>query len=486
MSASFRLVNNNVMKKKVKAVTPFFGVTTLDFFYAKVAEAFGFENTSPEPNKKRVNKLEWAVAFIVLISQMILAAYRLRSLHDVQYKNIKFGCIIRESTICLSTHARFKLGITLLDVTLAAAKIFCFWKSEFRRDSVGLVIGGTESYIYFGVISQLAKQYSVPVISIRQYEKHVVVNPFDLGTLRGFPATYDDWPDMASDLDLGEAYKVLEERIDGNYRSISYMARNSVDDLQTPDSENLQNAIWIYAHDFFDSPSVWGEGIFYDQVEWLEKSINCLLNNGAKVIVKWHPNAREKCGRIYAQFEKKFSARCRFLSDRISLNKVHKFSPLGIVTSMGSVIPEAAFMGIPIVAASPHPYMCVGLAPPPTSVSQYEQKLQSLITATTQASPTEMSQKAVMATALMHSVLIKPAQSAEFSFGYISQTLRKIIDSREEANKQRYIPTKDTLIECLDIELNSNFGSREFNLLCERISELTGLDYRRPPINDKF
>ena len=470
----------------MKVVTPFFGVTTLDFFYARVAEAFGLENTSPEPNKKRVNKLEWAVAFFLLIGQMILAAYRLRKLHDVQYKNIKFGCIIRESTICLSTDAQFKLSRTLIDVTMTAAKIFCYWNSEFHRRKVGLVIGGTESYIYFGVISQLAKQYSVPVISIRQYEKHVVANPFDLGTLRGFPATYNDWPNLASDLDLGEAYRVLEERIDGNYQSISYMARNSLDDLQTPDSENLQNAIWIYAHDFFDSPGFWGEGIFYDQVEWLEKSINCLLNNGAKVIVKWHPNAREKCGRVYAQFERKFIARCLFISDRISLNKVHKFSPLGIVTSNGSVIPEAAFMGIPIVAASPHPYMCVGLAPPPTSVSQYEKTLQSLITTSSQTSPMEMREKAVMAIALMYSVLIRPAQSAEFSFEYISQTLRKIIDSREEANNQRYIPAGDTLIKCLELELNSDFGRREFNRLCDRISELSGLDYWHHTINDKF
>lgn len=471
--------------KKMKAVTPFFGVTTLDFFYAKIAEAFELENTSPEPNKKQVKKIEWAVTFIALIGQMALCLYRLRKMQDVQFKNIKFGYIIRESTICLSNDARFRLGKTLIDVTLTAAKIYCYWKNEFEHRTIGLVVGGTESYIYFGVISQLAAQYQVPVISLRQRRARVVAYPFDVNTLRSFPATYLDWPQLASDLDLVEASRMLEERIAGDYQSLTYMARNSANELQTPISESLQNAIWIYAHDFFDSPSVWGEGIFHDQVEWLEKSINCLLNNGAKVIVKWHPNARQKCSFVYAEFEKKFDDRCSFLYDCISLSKVREFSPLGIVTSMGSVIPEAAFIGIPTVAASPHPYICVGLAPPPTSIFQYEQKLKSLIAEPSPVIAMEMREKAVMAIALMNSVYFRPAQAAELSFEYTSQTFRKFLDSREGTQEQQNIPDEDTLIKILDLEFNSDFGRKEFESICKRISELSGLDYSYPFINEK-
>lgn len=233
---------------------------------------------------------------------------------------------------------------------------------------------------------------------------------------------------------------------------------------------------------FFDSPSAWGEGIFHDQVDWLETTINCLLRNGAKVIVKWHPNARQACSRVYAKFEKKFSGRCTFLHDSISLSKVLKFSPSGIVTSMGSVIPEAAFMGIPTVAASPHPYICVGLVPPPTSVFQYEQKLKSLIIDSNKAPRVEMREKAVMAIALMNSVLISPPQSAEFSFEYTSQTLKKFLDSREAMQGQQQTTDEDTLVELLDLEFNSDFGREEFASMCERISQLTGLNYSPPPL----
>lgn len=241
-------------KNRIKAVTPFFGVTTLDFFYERLTEAFELKNTSPEPNNKKIKKIDWAVTFVVIMAQMTLCLSRLRKMQDVQYKNIKFGYIIRESTISLSNDARFRLGKPLIDVTLAAAKVYCYWKSELQRQAVGLVIGGTESYIYFGVISQLAAQHHIPVISLKQRRARgarVVAHPFDVNTLRSFPAMYEDWPKLAGDCDLVEARRMLEERIAGQYQSLTYMTRNSVDDLQTPDVESLQNAIWIYAHDFF-------------------------------------------------------------------------------------------------------------------------------------------------------------------------------------------------------------------------------------------
>lgn len=472
--------------EKMKVVTPFYGVTTLDFFYEKVTEAFGLVNTSPEPKRKRVNKYEWASTFIVLMSQIALCLVRLRELQDVQYKNIKFGYAIRESTICLSNDARFRFGKTLVNVTLTAAKIYCYWKNEFKKKTVGMVIGGTESYIYFGVISQLAKQYHVPVISLRQRRAGVVAYPFDVNTLRSFPATYTEWPKLARALDLSEASRMLEERVAGDYQSLTYMTSNSVNDLQTPVSGSLQNAIWIYAHDFFDSPSVWGEGIFNDQVEWLDKTIAFLLDNEAKVIVKWHPNARQKCRRVYAEFEGKFNEHSIFLYDPISLNKVQEFSPLGVVTSMGSVIPEAAFIGIPVVAASPHPYTCVGLASPPTSISQYEKNLKSLITSPSQAPLKQMKDKAVMAMALMNSVYFRAAQSAELSFQNKSQTLRKFLASREGMQGHQHIPDEDTLIELLGMEFNSDFGRKEFETICKEISVLTGLDYRHPPLNEQY
>ena len=117
------------------------------------------------------------------------------------------------------------------------------------------------------------------------------------------------------------------------------------------------DAIWIYQHDFYDAPGVYGNtNIFPNHYAWMLEIIKFCKSNKVKFIIKKHPNNRKGSEECLKRFIKKYSLSDNLLEKDLNLTQIKTFKPKCICSVYGSVIPEAAFMGIPVITCGPHPF----------------------------------------------------------------------------------------------------------------------------------
>ena len=265
-----------------------------------------------------------------------------------------------------------------------------FYQPLFASNRIGVVLCGDEAYVFSGVCAQMACLYGVSCYCIKGgYE--VYATKYDCSWKTGFRR--DDFDSVRlSDIDhelLIRSESILEKLCNNNKSDLYYMpttnkewSKVSYDDLD----------IIIFAHDFFDAPGIRGGNIYSNHVEWVENTLDFLLEKNTKIGVRFHPNSREKNDPIINRLRRKYDSRVVWVDGELSL-KALKEKIKGVVTVYGTICLESAYLGIPVVAAGMTQWSLVNLVQESNNETDYKKNLSSLLDGDMELGESEKSER---------------------------------------------------------------------------------------------
>jgi hypothetical protein len=109
--------------------------------------------------------------------------------------------------------------------------------------------------------------------------------------------------------------------------------------------ELTEQSVIIFTHDFFDSPGIYGAGMFNDHVEWVEEVIKTCRKYNKPFILKAHPNGRECSNIVLKNIAKKYH--CGVSTDEIGWEQIRNTRSI-IFTVYGTVASEGYFSHVPV------------------------------------------------------------------------------------------------------------------------------------------
>lgn len=332
-----------------KCITPHWGTSTHDELFSAVCRDLGLAEV-PVPGGRRRHPVLYAISVIVTIPLFLLAycahlvGFNFRHLTFYGYNLFKSWV---DHVVCASSSGRFRFCYSSFDHLVYGLFTLICAILEVRRGGVGLILGGDDAYLEFSLLAQVGDRFGVPVYFFRQ-GKGVYATTY-VSEFHSAMPEYTTFPTKFP-VDKGEvdlASDRLRSRISGSRIGLDYMPSFSGLTAEAP-----PGAIWIYLHDFFDSPGVYGGNIYLDHVTWVEKTIEFISSIGGTAVIKCHPNGRERNTETIAFLRGKFGDSCFWLEGDISVEGVARLDPKCVVTVYGTVIIEASFAGIPVIAAS--------------------------------------------------------------------------------------------------------------------------------------
>jgi len=137
----------------------------------------------------------------------------------------------------------------------------------------------------------------------------------------------------------------------------------------------IPGSYYIFAHDFFDAPAIYGQGVFDDLVSWFEFTIDYLIKNKLNFYIKPHPNQLKESDFILNNILDKFNLSHDVIL-KMSLEDIKKNDPeCRIITNHGSVIIEAIQHEIPIISSSPSIASYLGFHTPAWNLDTYKKNI---------------------------------------------------------------------------------------------------------------
>lgn len=269
------------------------------------------------------------------------------------------------------TYLRFKPAPTidledpyLYQLIKYAAKTYLGIASQLKKSKFDYFISTYTSYIDHGVAVRLCLNQGIQVICTGVFNQ-VIVQP-----TREFPYhkrnffQYLSWSKGSQSSlirDLGR--EILRRRFAGEIDKVTgYMKKSSFvpgdSQLISPEEKKCI----VMAHDFFDSPHVYGQMLLPDYYAWLEFILrNSKLCTSHKYYVKPHPNAVKDSHYYYRVLEKKFP-HVVFLDPSISNLSIFRSGFSLVFTLNGTVAHEFPYAGIPAVTAGDNPHSKFGFS----------------------------------------------------------------------------------------------------------------------------
>jgi hypothetical protein len=162
-------------------------------------------------------------------------------------------------------------------------------------------------------------------------------------------------------LKIKQANEILQSRLSGKVDEGIYYLKESIYSRSNYSFTNFNNNrfIIIFLHCFFDSPHIYGNGVFVDFFEWVEY----LLDKALKMpeinfIFKEHPNGLPENKKVLSFFKNKYESinNIIFIDGKISNYEIAKMKPLAALTYYGTVAHEFSFLKIPVINAGENPH----------------------------------------------------------------------------------------------------------------------------------
>jgi len=136
--------------------------------------------------------------------------------------------------------------------------------------------------------------------------------------------------------------------------------------------------VLVAAHDFYDSPHIYGDYFYPDFLEWIQALITISYNCNYEWYVKTHPflrgNGREILNNLVSDV-KNFT----LLPQTMSHPEIVELGITHALTVYGSIAHEYPFLGIPVINASRNnPHSGYSFSVTPKSRGEYERIISSL------------------------------------------------------------------------------------------------------------
>jgi hypothetical protein len=294
-----------------------------------------------------------------LAEELISKAQDVDSLLALRIGNVNIGDLIYD------TYLRFKPAPTLdvcdpylKDLLYYAAKTYLGIEQVLKNNHFDYFISTYSSYVDHGIAVRLCLQGKINVICTGSFNQVLVSPTVDFPYHKRNFHKYKEWitdsirPQVQT---LGKV--IMQKRFSGEVDNVTgYMKKSSFDPTSTELIRPEQKKCLVMAHDFFDSPHVYGSMLFPDYYSWLEfilvSATECETHH---YYVKPHPNAVKDSEFFYRELACRFPS-VTFLEPVISNNSLLKSSFTCIFTLNGTVAHEFPYGGIPAVTAGDNPH----------------------------------------------------------------------------------------------------------------------------------
>ena len=180
--------------------------------------------------------------------------------------------------------------------------------------------------------------------------------------------------DKCAALNLAESQ--LRYRLAGGIDSAtSYMRRSAYVRSETavPD---VDGAVVIFLHDFYDSPHVYKDLVFPDFWAWICFTIETLKDAGVTFWLKPHPNQRSLSEGVLVELQKRFKE-ARFISSKVTNAELVTAGMVCGVTVYGTVAHELAYLGVPSIACARHPHVSFDFCRTARNIDEFRQMLRT-------------------------------------------------------------------------------------------------------------
>lgn len=383
-------IKNNINSDAEKKVKYFYVKTAID-------DNFVFKNIFSKNLNKVLNSryfLQWKTCrkYNIKITDLLVSNYFSYSekpkrhvinnkteILNFVYKNVLIGDLIYD------TYLRFQKKSTLilsdkklLFIINYSTRLFNKWESLFKKVKIDTLLIPYTSYIHWGIPSRLAliNKINVFVFGSNNYfvKKLNSNHPFQSKDYQFYHTNFLKINNPK--VKLYNAEKELTDRLSGSITNgISYMKTSAYKNKNTDFKLDVSKPFAvIFLHCFFDSPHIYGDGLFTDFHEWLNFILDqAKSKKNVNFYVKEHPNALPENKEIVDEFKNEYLKynNIFFIESSVSNNIIAQKKPLAIFTFYGTIAHEFAFLGIPVINAGINPHYNYNFNYNPKNISQY-------------------------------------------------------------------------------------------------------------------
>ena len=364
--------------------------------FDRICGNLGLVPFTPDLTQPKYDRLRrWAS----VLAKWKLRQYQKRQPRDLRFLQtigINFGHPLNEWMIATGPDGVPRIDESLHNKIETAILTILVERRLFRSHKIGLVLGGDEAYTEGSIAAQLACRYGVPTAFLKG-GVNLRAHAFDAQRLSAVPIRRTPPQPTAKDAALlQQAEAMLGDRIAGRRENLHYMPAQ--DPAEADEVEKIpRGCVCLFLHDYFDAPGIYGENLFASHVQWVEYTVAELCGLGAAVVIKRHPNERPMNVQINERLRHQFSDQVFWADAAASIGDFRSRGCRAIVTVYGTVIPEATYAGLPVIAAGLSPYHAFDLCHRAATIDGYRRLLQSAVSA--DGLPAKDPQAAVLAEA---------------------------------------------------------------------------------------
>ena len=281
---------------------------------------------------------------------------------EYKYENIDCGDLIYDTYLRFFSSATINIDSKLYSLVDYSNKLIKYWDNVFCEKSFDLLLLPYGSYLQWGIPSRVAIKNNINVYyfgnSNYLIQRASYNYPFHS---KNYKVYRENWDLLNSKkIKLKQAKSRFENRFKGEISDISYMKKSSYSNGLKFDrcGSNNKFAV-IFLHCFFDSPHIYGSGLFPDFYEWLDfllEKASC--NKNVDFYVKPHPNGLPGNDSIVQEFIKKYKrfSNLIFIDKNIDNYSIIVQNPSAIFSFYGTIAAEFAYFGIPVILSGDSPF----------------------------------------------------------------------------------------------------------------------------------
>lgn len=297
---------------------------------------------------------------------------------NLKYRNILVGPGIVDWAVRTSRTGRLELSHRFLKIIYGALRHLHGAETYFAENRVGAVFGVDETYYYFSITAQLAAHRGIPAFAFRGGQR-ARIDLFSMQTMAccGAFETYATSSIELTDEQVAKELNRLDQIVRGLDKYEYMPEKSDLPSLPATSRYPLLSSpelYVVYLHDFYDAIGAYGDAIFDDHFQWADFVLSILTDRKLNVVVKSHPNARPENRVPIEHLKRKYGKKALFC-EGVSTAELFQCSISCIFTVYGSIILEAARMGITTITAGRHPYCAFPISINPKTTEELRRSI---------------------------------------------------------------------------------------------------------------
>jgi hypothetical protein len=308
----------------------------------------------------------------------------LRSKSDlllVKVEGIPVGDLVNDSFLRFKPSATLDIKDSYLWLVLwQACRDVRRAKLYFESVRPKLFLASYSTYVQHGIAVRVALSNDTAVFSFGNYQEFAKRLSMGDWLHTKNPDQYAAKFELLDDREakIASADIALSRRMMGEIDvATSYMKASAYSET-TKDVPDVNDAVVIFLHDFYDSPHVYHDMVFSDFWEWICFTLDTLMETGVRFFVKPHPNQIALSSAIIPELQLRYPA-LTIIPQAVTNRQLARAGMRWAVTVYGTVAHEMAYLGIPTIACARHPHVSFGFCVTARSRAEYREALRGVI-----------------------------------------------------------------------------------------------------------